>query len=129
MEYVYPATFHDNGDGSYTVIFPDLPGCMTQGNTLSQAISMAEKALAQWLEYLSDKKMDIPKASAIGSITAEADEFINLVRADVKDSRAVRRTVSIPKWMDMRVSEAGLSLSRVLQDALSKKLSQNGKMA
>ena len=125
MEYVYPATFHDNGDGSYTVIFSDLPGCMTQGNTLAQAIYMAEKALAQWIEYLSDKKMAIPKASAIGSITAEPGEFINLIRADVRDSRAVRRTVSIPKWMDIRVAEDGLSLSRVLQDALSSKLREN----
>jgi len=125
MEYVYPATFHDNGDDSYTVIFPDLPGCMTQGNTLAQAIYMAEKALAQWIEYLSDKKMGIPKASAIGSITAEADEFINLIRADVKDSKAVRRTVSIPKWMDIRVAEDGLSLSRVLQDALSARLEKS----
>ena len=129
MEYVYPATFHDNGDGSYTVIFSDLPGCMTQGNTLPQAISMAEKALAQWIEYLSDKQTDIPEASAIGSITAGSGEFVSLIRADVKDSKAVRRTVSIPKWMDMRVNEVGLSLSRVLQDTLSKRLSQDGKGA
>jgi len=125
MEYVYPAVFHDNGDDSYTVIFPDLPGCMTQGGTLSQAIYMAEKALAQWIEYLADKKMVIPKASVIGGVMAEADEFINLIRVDVKDSRAVRRTVSIPKWMDMRVSEDGLSLSRILQDALSKRLEKS----
>ena len=122
MEYVYPATFHDNGDGSYTVIFSDLPGCMTQGNTLAQAIYMAEKALAQWIEYLSDMKDLIPKASTVGSIATETGEFINLIRADVKDSRAVRRTVSIPKWMDVRVVEDGLSLSRVLQDALSARL-------
>ena len=129
MEYVYPATFHDNGDGGYTVFFPDLSGCMTQGNTLPQAIYMAEKALAQWIGYLADKKEAIPKASVIGSITAEAGEFINLIRAEVKDSKAVRRTVSIPKWMDIRVNEAGLSLSRVLQDALSERLSQEGKGA
>ena len=129
MEYVYPAIFHDNGDDSYTVTFPDLPGCMTQGNTLSQAIYMAEKALAQWIEYLSDKELAVSKASAIGSIAADAGEFINLIRADVRDSRAVRRTVSIPKWMDMRVNEVGLSLSRVLQDALSERLSQGGKGA
>ena len=122
MEYVFPAAFHDNGDDSYTVTFPDLPGCMTQGNTLSQAIYMAEKALAQWIEYLADKKMAIPKASTMGSITAETGEFINLIRADVKDSKAVRRTVSIPKWMDEKVVESGLSLSRVLQDALSERL-------
>ena len=122
MEYVYPAIFHDNGDGSYTVIFPDLPGCMTQGDSLSQAIYMAEKALTQWIEYLSDKKMDIPKASDIRDVIVETCEFVNLIRVDVRSTKAVRRTVSIPKWMDIRVAEDGLSLSRVLQDALSARL-------
>lgn len=50
------------------------------------------------------------------------NEFVSLIRADVKDGRAVKRTVSIPKWMDDKVSEAGLSLSRVLQDALKERL-------
>ena len=122
MVYVYPAIFHDAGDGGYTVIFPDLPGCMTQGDTLPQALDMAEKALTQWIGYLVDKKMAIPEASAVGGVAVEAGEFVNMIRADVKDSRAVRRTVSIPKWMDVRVTEAGLSLSRVLQDALSARL-------
>lgn len=59
---------------------------------------------------------------SLDDIETEAGEFVNLVRADVKDGRAVRRTVSIPKWMDERVSETGLSLSRVLQDALQQRL-------
>ena len=122
MEYVYPAIFHDSGDAGYTVIFPDLPGCMTQGDSLSKAIRMAEKALTQWIEYLSDKKTAVPQASVIGSVAAEAGEFVTLIRVELKDSRAVRRTVSIPKWMDLRATEARLSLSRVLQDALSEKL-------
>ena len=50
------------------------------------------------------------------------DEFVTLIRADIRDKRAVKRTVSIPKWMDDQVTESGLSLSRVLQDALKKRL-------
>ena len=125
MEYVYPATFHDNGDGSYTVIFSDLPGCMTQGDTLAQAIYMAERALAQWISYLDDKGQPIPVASALGNINVDEGEFINLIRCEIKDSKAVRRTVSIPKWMDVRVAEDGLSLSRVLQDALLARLGKS----
>ena len=68
------------------------------------------------------KKLEIPQPSLMDDIETEAGEFVNLVRADVKDGRAVRRTVSIPKWMDERVSETGLSLSRVLQDALQQRL-------
>ena len=122
MEYIYPAVFHPNEDGSYTIIYPDLTGCISEGKDLSNAMYMAQSALTQWMEYLTDKKADIPAASAIRDIVVEGDEFVNLVKAEVKDTRAVRRTVSIPKWMDDQVSAAGLSLSRVLQDALRERL-------
>jgi predicted RNase H-like HicB family nuclease len=64
MEYAYPAIFHRNEDGSYTVTYPDLPGCISEGKSLENAKYMAKAALAQWLEYLTDKNMDIPEASA-----------------------------------------------------------------
>lgn len=122
-EYVYPALFHlNNDDGSYTVTYPDLPGCITEGKSIGNAMYMAQSSLSQWMEYLIDKKLDIPKASNPKDIETDADEFVNLIRADVKDTRAVRRTVSIPKWMDDMASESGLSLSRILQDALKKRL-------
>lgn len=122
LEYVYPAIFHKNDDNSYTVIFPDLQGCITEGKSLGEAMKMAQSAVSQWLEYSKEKKLEIPQPSSLDDIETEAGEFVNLVRADVKDGRAVRRTVSIPKWMDERVSETGLSLSRVLQDALQQRL-------
>lgn len=126
-EYVYPAVFHPNGDGSFTVTYPDLPGCISEGKTLGNAMYMAQSALAQWMEYLTDKKQEIPQASSMKDIEVEAakEEFASLVRVDVRDGRAVKRTVSIPKWMDDMVSEAGLSLSRVLQDALKERLNTN----
>jgi predicted RNase H-like HicB family nuclease len=122
MEYVYPAIFHKNDDESYTVTYPDLPGCISEGKSLGSAILMAQAALSQWIEYLSDEKRIVPKASDMGAIGIENNEFANLIRADVKDERAVRRTVSVPKWMDEKAIEAGLSLSRVLQEALASRL-------
>ena len=83
---------------------------------------MAQAALTQWIEYLMDKKEPIPTASDLKSIKTMPDEFVTLIRADIRDKRAVKRTVSIPKWMDDQVTESGLSLSRVLQDALKKRL-------
>ncbi len=50
-EYVFPARFHPNEDGSFTVVFPDLPGCISEGKSLENAMHMAQSALAQWLEY------------------------------------------------------------------------------
>lgn len=120
-EHVYPAIFHPNEDGSFSITFPDLPGCISEGKSLGNAIYMAQSALTQWIEYLVDKKQSIPAASSSESLKISQGEFTNLICADVKDSHAVKRTVSIPKWMDDKVIETGLSLSRVLQDALKER--------
>ena len=122
MEYVYPALFRPNEDGTYTVTYPDLPGCISEGKNLANAMYMAQSALTQWLEYLNDKKMAVPSASALSAIPTKDRDFVNLIRAEMKDGRAVKRTVSIPRWMDEKVMSSGLSLSRVLQDALSQRL-------
>ena len=122
MEYVYPAIFHKNEDESYTIIYPDLPGCISEGKNLGNAMYMALSALAQWIRYLADKKQEIPQASLVEDIKTSSGEFVNLICAEVQDGRAVKRTVSIPKWMDDKVVQSGLSLSRVLQDALSERL-------
>lgn len=121
-EYVYPAIFHPNEDGTFTITYPDLPGCISEGKSLGNAMYMAQSSLTQWIEYLIDKKQPIPAPSQLRDIVTSQNEFVNLIRADVKDGRAVKRTVSIPKWMDDQVAESGLSLSRVLQDALKERL-------
>lgn len=121
-EYVYPTIFHPNNDGSFSITFPDLPGCISEGKNLGNAMYMAQAAMTQWIEYLTDKKQPIPSASSIETIATEPGEFTSLIRTEIKENRAVKRTVSIPKWMDDEVIESGLSLSRVLQDALRERL-------
>ena len=121
-DYVYHAIFHANEDGSYTITYPDIPGCISEGKSLENALYMAQSVLTQRIEYLFEEKEVPPKASSLQDIKPEQNEFVNLVRASVKDNRAVRRTVSIPKWMDDQVADAGISLSRVLQDALKERL-------
>jgi predicted RNase H-like HicB family nuclease len=122
MVYVYPAIFHANEDGSYTITYPDFPGCVSEGKSLGNALDMAEAALKQWITYLTEKKQEMPATSKIEEIKVKPGEFVNLIRMNVRDEHAVRRTVSIPKWMDDEVIKSGLSLSRVLQDALNERL-------
>lgn len=95
MEYVYPANFHKNEDGSYTIVYPDLPGCISEGKSLGNAMYMAQAALAQWISYQMDKKQEIPQASSVQDVKTSNGEFVNFIRAEVKDGRAVKRTVSI----------------------------------
>ena len=122
QEYVYPAIFHSNDDGTFTITYPDLPGCISEGKSLGNAMFMAQAALTQWIEYLTDKKQPVPPASDLTSIQADKGEFVNLIRTEIRSNYAVRRTVSIPKWLDDKVEEPGMSLSRVLQDALKERL-------
>ena len=122
MDYVYPAIFHKNNDGSFTVTYPDLVGCITEGKNLENAMRMAQSALTQWINYLQDQKQAIPQPSKLNNIQANTDEFVNFIFSEIKDKKAVKRTVSLPKWLDEKVTESGLSLSRVLQDALTEKL-------
>jgi hypothetical protein len=83
---------------------------------------MAQSALFQWIDYLKQEQQALPEASEIRAIATGENEFVSLVRVDVKDERAVKRTVSLPKWMDEKAAASGLSLSRVLQDALVRRL-------
>jgi predicted RNase H-like HicB family nuclease len=122
VEYVYPAVFHSNDDGSYTATYPDLPGCVSEGKSLGDALYMAEAALKQWIRYLTEEKQEIPEASSIDEVKVDSGEFVNLMYADAHDEHAVRRTVSLPKWMDDEAIRAGVSLSRILQDALNERL-------
>ncbi len=60
----YPLNIIADPDGGYVAIFPDLPGCMTQGETLEETIEMANDARMGWLEceYDTDPN-DIPLPS------------------------------------------------------------------
>jgi predicted RNase H-like HicB family nuclease len=122
MEFVYPAIIHKNDDESYTITYPDLPGCISEGKSLENAMYMAQRALYQWLGYMNDNNQEMPLASPVSDIKIDENEFVNFICVQVKDKHAVKRTVSIPKWMDDKAARAGLSLSRVLQDALSERL-------
>jgi predicted RNase H-like HicB family nuclease len=122
MDYIYPAIFERNDDDSYTIVFPDLPGCISEGKSLGNAMKMAKKALKQWIEYLLDENETVPEPSNIKTIKPLENQFANLIQAEIRDNRAVRRTVSIPRWLDVKATDAGISLSKILQDALKERL-------
>jgi predicted RNase H-like HicB family nuclease len=122
LDFVYAAILEPNDDGSYTVTFPDLPGCISEGKDLPDALRMAERALSQRIEYLGDTNLPYPDPTDISEVKAGKGALVNLIWARLRDNKAIRRTVSIPKWMDEQASTEGLSLSRVLQDALKMRL-------
>lgn len=75
--YSFPALFEkDSESEGYTVTFPDFDGCITEGDTLDEALYMAKDALAGYL-YLSEKDgEEIPPASSSDSIEVNSDDLI-----------------------------------------------------
>jgi antitoxin HicB len=50
----YPITLYPEPDGGYTVMLADLPGCMSQGDTLEEAVTNIHEAKAAWMETAWD---------------------------------------------------------------------------
>lgn len=126
MKLVYPAVFRPQEDGDgYTVSVPDLPGCVTEGRTLADAILMAEDAASGWvLDELEDGNA-IPSASRVNSISTGKNEFVNLLVLDMGayaekyGSKAVRKNLTIPAWLNTFAEKRNINFSQVLTDALA----------
>lgn len=123
MQYVFPAILTKE-DAGYSVAFPDVDGCFTSGETLSEAIYMAEDALNLILMVKEDAGESVPAPSDIHGIHCEENELVTLIRADTMEYRklygkqAVKKTLSIPAWLNTAAEQKGLNFSAVLQAAL-----------
>lgn len=123
----YPAIFHKAEEGGFWVSFPDLPECLTQGDDMQQAYEMAVDALGLSLTTLAERHEDIPEASEPDMVNAE-DGFLVVVEFDMAEyrrkhcSRAVKKTLSIPEWLNEAAMRQNINFSQVLQEALMSKI-------
>lgn len=126
MRYVYPAIFTPLENGQFDVKVPDLPGCRTCGDDLPDALFMAEDAVSMWLWDAENNEETIPAATQLPQV--KAPQFVNYVYADTDeyrrkhDTRAVKKTLSIPSWLNAQAEQAGVNFSQVLQEGLKQKL-------
>lgn len=126
-KYVYPAIFHEENTG-YSVSFPDIPGCNTQGKNLPDAIAMAEDALNLMLYTFEEKEIPINTPSDIRLLSLEPNEFTTLISCDTLeyrkffDNKSVKKTLTIPSWLNTISERANINFSSVLQEALINKL-------
>ncbi len=126
-KYVYPAVFTPEENGGYSVVFPDLEGCYTCGENLEEGLEMAQDVLALVLYGYEKDNRKIPAPSDRGSLEVSGKEFVNYVTCDTMAyrkrfrSKAVKKTLTIPEWMNEEASALGLNFSQVLQDALLQK--------
>ena len=124
----YPAIFHKAEDGGFWVTFPDIPECMTQGDDMQQAYEMAVEALGLALTSREAEKEEIPAPSEPYNITVDSDEFCAVIEFDMlaykkrTNSKAVKKTLSIPEWLNAEATALGVKFSQVLQEALMQKI-------
>lgn len=127
MKYVYPVIF-SRGNDAYNVEVPDLPGCFTFGDTLVEAIEMSRDAIAMWLCDAEDKNESIPQPCESQNIKLSQNSFVNLIDVDTSeyrrenDNRAIKKTLSIPSWLNTKAEKAGVNFSQTLQKALKQQL-------
>ena len=135
---IYPACFFKNENNVYSVIFPDLNWLATQGENLEEAITMAVECLAGYLYTCKQDNDSIPAPSpmseiSINNIVAELEiepkeAFINMISVDVESyakkhfEKSVRKTLTIPAWLNTLALEQGINFSQTLQEALLAKV-------
>lgn len=127
MKLIYPAVFHFE-ENAYWVEFPDLPGCQSYGSTIQDTLDNAREALEVYAISLIENQEELPAASDISKLEIEKDCFASLVDIDLsayfKKAKAVKKTLTIPEWLNEAATEKGINFSQTLQDALMIKISQ-----
>lgn len=130
---MYPAFFYKETDGVYSVVFPEL-GIATCGNNIEEATRMAVDCLAGYLYDLKLAKAPYPTTPDISTLDPDKEYseyesvFVNMVTVDVDEyakkhfEKSVKKTLSIPAWLNDMAVEKGINFSQVLQAALKEQL-------
>jgi len=120
MTIVYAARFHSEDEG-FWVEFPDLDGCCTEGDNLAEAIAMATEVLGVFVSSLMDRGITCSPPTPIEKLDPE-DGFLTYISADPgpyrRNSKPVKKTLTIPEWLNIEAEKAGINFSRTLQQAL-----------
>ena len=107
---------------------PDLDGCITTGKDLIDAIEQMADAMAAWLCTAEDENLQIPAPTPQSKIAHNNGDMLSIIKADTlayraaTDSRAVRKNVSLPRWLSILADRKHINCSQVLQEALLSKL-------
>lgn len=129
-KYVFPAVFTKEESGHYSINFPDLKNCYTQGDNLQDAYDMASDVLCLCLYHMEEKGEPIPAPSNPEDIKVN-NGFVALIGVDTLeyrkfyDNKAVKKTLSIPQWLNTIAEREGINFSNALQTALKEKLGIN----
>lgn len=119
----YPAVFQKEETG-YSVWAPDIEGCVSQGESISEAMENISDAIGLMLEALADHDMDIPAPSSPEKIKTAENQFVSVIPFDPAEydekysGKAVKKTLTIPNWLNTMAERSNVNFSALLQKAL-----------
>lgn len=128
--YIYPAIF-DYADDGISIEFPDLAGCISCANNDQEALYMAKDALRGHLLVMEEYNDKIPEPTPLNKINLESNQKAILVEVclalyrDAYKNRAVKKTLTIPAWLNEIAEKENINFSFVLQRALKEELNVN----
>lgn len=126
-KYVYPALFSYDEDG-ISIEFPDLPGCFSCADTDEEALYMAEDVLGLWMVELEEDNEEIPVPTNLKDIEIEDNQKTVLVSVWMPtvrkaiNNKSIKKTLTIPQWLDIMAREKDINFSYILQEGLKKEL-------
>lgn len=130
MEYHFYAKLQYE-EGAYNVTFPDLPGAITFGEDIADAVKMAKDALEGRLLVMEDDGDDIPAPSDYQQLSKSLfgdKEQLQLIAADMtlvrarEENKTVNKMVTLPKYMVELGKKENINFSKTLQNALKDEL-------
>lgn len=130
-KYIFAAVFEPGDTKGYVITFPDLPGCITEGDTLENALVMAKEALELHLYGMEEDGDPIPQPTPPENIQVPEGVFvvpIEVYMPPVRDemaNKAIKKTLTLPKWLNDAAEKADVNFSQVLQQALKERLGIN----
>ena len=132
MKLVYPAVFTPciEKEG-YTVEVPDLPGCVTEGKDLVDAIEMGVDAASGWVlgELEEGNNIPAPSLRKENIKLEDPESFVSMLVLDMDayaekyGDKTVRKNITIQAWLNTYGEKNNINFSRVLKDALLKRAS------
>jgi predicted RNase H-like HicB family nuclease len=129
--YIYPAILTQYKDNNIGITFPDLPGCVSDADTMEEAVKNTKEVLALHLFGMEEDNIEIPEPSPIDKLKLDKNDIPLLVNVymplyrEAIQNTSVKTTVTMPQWLKTMAEKNNINFSQVIQVALKQKLNIN----
>ena len=124
----YPSIMHPEDEGGYSVWMYDIAGCNSQGETLAEAVENIKDAFGLYYEDAAEGCSVLPPPSAPNKVKLDEGDFVVVIEFSpseymaTKSTRAVKKTLSIPAWLNSMAEAQHLNFSAIFRSALLEQL-------